>query len=150
MKRKTLHLSIYLLGFFVIALSCGAATVTDNAGIGRSLHLKILRSHPKIDNFYRKPFIHGGLTNNPTCCISVPEQDWRSLSPSEKQALKDYAASLVQRVKSDPAKYAAIPSDTTASNLKRNVSKMNENSWGIMVGKISQDGRDISSDEIVK
>lgn len=118
---------------------------------GRELHLKILNSHKKIDKSYREPFIHGGLTSNPICCISVPVKDWESLPDSRKQALADYAASLVKKVKADPFKYTGVSANAPAASAVRvNVTKMTDASWGIMVGDVSPDSRDITSDRIVR
>ena len=142
---------VVVVGLFFIFASLGIAdTLPNKAKTGQNIHLKILASHPKIDKFYQEPFIYGGFTKAPICCISVPETNWKSLSASDKQALKDYASSLVEKVKSDPFKYARIPSGApAASNVRHNVSTMSDNSWGIVVGKISPDGRDILVDKII-
>ena len=118
---------------------------------GQDLHLKILAHHKTIDKFYREPFIHGSATSNPLCCIAVPLKDWESLPDEKKQALADYAASLVKRVKANPFKYTGINPNAPAANfIRANVAKMTDNSWGIMAGNISSDGRDITSDKIVR
>lgn len=118
---------------------------------GQDLHLKILARHKSIDKFYRKPFIHGSATSNPLCCIAVPFKDWESLPEEKKRALADYAASLVKKVKANPFKYTGITPNAPAANLIRaNVAKMTDDSWGIMAGNITPDGRDIISDKIVR
>ena len=118
---------------------------------GQDLHLKILARHKSIDKFYREPFIHGSATSNPLCCIAVPLKDWESLPDEKKQALAAYAASLIKEVKANPFRYTGIsPNAPAAKYIRSNVEKMTDNSWGIMAGNITPDGRDITSDKIVR
>jgi len=119
---------------------------------GKKLHLAILDKHRKIDKFYREPFVNGILTSTPLLCISVPENDWESLPESKKSMLAAYVASLLDNLKSDPFMYyngvdANAPAAPTAL---KNIKKMSSESWGIMVGRISPDGRDIMSDRVAR
>lgn len=118
---------------------------------GRELHLRILRKHPKIDRFYEKPMLSGELTDNPLVVINVPAKDWASISEKDRDLLCKYVASLVTKVRSSPFSYTTIPENAPiASRVKQNISKMTDRSWGIRVGRISEDGRDIYSDKVVK
>jgi hypothetical protein len=151
MRRNSVVVCLGIVGFFFLVTSLGIAEPEINKSKqGHDLHLRILASNPRIDKFYRQPFIHGALSNKPVCCISVPVVNWRSLSEPEKQALKNYASSLVNQVKADPFKYSGVAVNApVAPNVRRNVAAMSNNSWGIIVGKISPDGRDILSDQII-
>jgi len=118
---------------------------------GRDLHLKILARYKSIEKSYHEPFIHGAATSNPLCCIAVPLKDWESLADEKKQTLAAYAASLVNEVKANPFKYTGInPNAPAAKVIRANVAKMTDNSWGIMAGNITPNGRDITSDKIVR
>lgn len=119
--------------------------------MGRKLHLSILDGHKKIDPYYREPYIFGGFSPNPQCCIAVPISDWKTLSENEKKSLKTYAASLIPTVKSQPLKYANINSNAPiAPKIKDNVLKMSGDSWNIMLGDVSSNGKDISPDMYVR
>lgn len=118
---------------------------------GKELHLKILKKHPKIDQFYARPTLYAELTNEPLVVINIPIRDWRSISEKEKSILCEYVASLINQVRSNPFSYTRIPQNAPiAPKLRESVSKMTERSWGILAGRISEDGRDIYSDELVK
>lgn len=119
---------------------------------GRELHLEILERHRKIDKFYHEPSVNGVLTDKPLLCISVPETDWESLPESKKDDLAAYVASLLINLKSDPfIYYNGVDANAPAARIaRRNIKTMSSESWGIMVGKISPDGRDIMSDRIVR
>lgn len=117
---------------------------------GHSLHVQILDKHPNIDQFYHKAYIFGSLTEHPLSVISVPSADWQALSKEERNSLEAYAASWINAIRSAPFNYTKIPASAPiAPMILRNVSRMTINSWGIVVGAISQDGQDIMSDEIV-
>lgn len=119
--------------------------------MGRKLHLSILEGHKRIDPYYREPYIFGGFSPNPQCCIAVPISDWKTLSENEKKSLKAYAASLIPTVKSQPLMYANINSNAPiAPKIKDNVLKMSGDSWNIMLGDISSNGKDISPDMYVR
>jgi len=118
---------------------------------GKELHLRILKRHPQIDQFYERPFLYGELTDSPLIIISVPMKDWDSISEKERDLLCEYVASLVTQARLSPFSYTKIPQNAPiAPIIKQNVSKMTEKSWGILVGRISEDGRDIYSDKLVK
>jgi len=152
MMLKAALTGILLIGVFLLIPYSGTCEdVSQKIKEGQDLHLKILARHISIDKFYREPFIHGSATSNPLCCIAVPLRDWESLSDGKKQALADYAASLVMKVKANPFKYTGInPNAPAAKLIRANVEKMTDNSWGIMAGNITPDGRDITSDKIVR
>jgi hypothetical protein len=127
-----------------------AADTTNLIKEGHALHLKILSKYPRIDSFYRQPFIQGSGTNNPISCISLPEKEWNGLSDSKKKALSMYAQSLINKVKANPFKYSGVSSSAPAAGLIRaNVNRMSNNSWGIMVGDFTNNGSDIISGRIV-
>ena len=152
MRLMAILTGILLISVFLLIPCFGTCEdLPQKIKEGQDLHLKILARHKSIDKFYREPFIHGSPTSNPLCCIAVPLKDWESLPDEKKQALADYAASLVKKVKASPFKYTGINPNAPAANLIRaNVAKMTDNSWGIMAGNISPDGRDITSDKIVR
>lgn len=152
MKATAILIWILALTVFLVSPSLGICdTSLLRTKEGKEIHMKILSHHKRIDKFYRSPFIEGSGTSNPLCCISVPSRDWDSLTESKKQALADYAASLVKIVKANPFKYAGISSKAPAAPaIGANIAKMTSNSWCIMVGDISSDGRDINSDRIAK
>jgi hypothetical protein len=58
---------------------------------------------------------------------------------------------MVKIVKIDPFNYCGVARNAPiASKIRKNVGNMNNNSWGIMSGRISEDGRDILSDKLVR
>ena len=119
------------------------------AAKGKALHTTILDRHPKIDAFYREPSLWGAASPEPLAVITVPESDWATLAPEEIEALKAYASSQVNGVRSAPLAKSGIPANAPAAPLVRqNAALMGASSWGIMVGRISDDGRDILSDRI--
>ena len=152
MKAKTLFSGFVVLTVLLVFITLGICeSSTLKANEGKEVHMKILSHHKRIDKFYRSPFIEGSGTSTPLCCISVPSRDWDSLPESKKQALADYAASLVRVVKANPFKYAGISSNAPAAPaIASNIAKMTSNSWCIMVGNISSDGRDINSDRVAR
>lgn len=118
---------------------------------GRELHIKLLKRHAKIDQFYQKPMLYAELTNDPLVVINLPIEDWDSISGNDRNLLCEYVASLVNQVRSNPFSYTRIPPDAPiAPKLRANISKMTDKSWGILAGRISEDGRDIYSDKLVK
>lgn len=90
---------------------------------GRTLHEQILRRYRSLDASYRMALLHGALTKEPRAIICVPEAAWHALSTSEQDDLRAYAASCMRAAGADR--------------------------WGIMIGAITADGRDILSDSIV-
>ena len=118
---------------------------------GKAIHLRILKRHPQIDQFYERPFLYGEATDSPLIVISVPIKDWESISSKERDSLCEYVASLVTQARLSPFSYTEIPQTAPfAPKLRENVSKMTDRSWGILVGQISEDGRDINSDKLLK
>lgn len=151
--RRTAYLSLVLLTvtLFVVPLDGKCESLSESIKEGRAIHLGILASHKKIDRFYREPYLWGEATSKPLCLISVPANDWESLAEKKKELLARYAASLVKKVKADPFKYAKVSPNTPLSSVVRgNVAVMTDDSWGIMVGSISADGRDIGADWIAR
>jgi hypothetical protein len=119
------------------------------AAKGKALHSAILDRHPKIDGFYREPSLWGAASPDPLAVITVPESDWATLAPDEIEALKAYASSQVNGVRSAPLAKSGIPATAPGAPLVRqNATLMGASSWGIMVGRISDDGRDILSDRV--
>lgn len=119
------------------------------AAKGKALHAAILGRHPKIDAFYREPSLWGATSSDPLAVITIPEPDWSTLAPEEIEALKAYASSQVNGVRSAPLEKSGIPATAPAADLvRRNAAMMGASSWGIMVGRISEDGRDILSDRV--
>jgi len=117
---------------------------------GKELHLKILKKYPKVDQFYERPILYAELTNDPLVVISVPIRNWESISEKERNLLCQYVASLVNLVRSNPFSYTRVPQNAPiAPKLRENVSRMTDKSWGILAGRISEDGRDIYSDKLV-
>lgn len=118
---------------------------------GMKLHLRILKQHPQIEQSYEKPFLWGELTDNPLVVITVPTNDWDFISVKEKELLCEYAASLVTQARSNPFHYTKTPQNAPiAPILKQNVSKMTDKSWGILVGRISENGKHIYADKLAK
>jgi len=118
---------------------------------GKELHIRLLKRHTKIDQFYEKPMLYAELSNDPLVVINLPIEDWDSISADERNLLCEYVASLVNQVRSNPFSYTKIPPDAPiAPRLRANISKMTDKSWGILAGRISEDGRDIYSDKLVK
>jgi hypothetical protein len=117
---------------------------------GKLLHASLLGRHAGIDHYYRRPVLWGAATGQPLAVICVPIDDWSGLTADDRGDLKAYAASLVNLVQSDPFTYSGIPASAPAAPLvRRNAAGMTAASWGVLVGKLSPDGRDILSDEIV-
>jgi hypothetical protein len=143
---------VFAVVMFLIASSAISDEQAARAKQGQEFHLAILTKHKRIDKFYRNPFVEGVLTANPLLCISVPEKDWESLPESKKQALAAYVASLIDKLKSDPFKYynGVDVNAPAAPTARRNIERMSGQSWGIMVGGISPDGKDIMSDRIAR
>lgn len=117
---------------------------------GKRIHLRILNKYKKVDIFYKNPTIWRAM-KEPLSIISIPIREWEILSEKERDYLSMYAASTVKIVKNNPFKYCSIPQNAPfAPIIRKNVGNMNENSWGIMAGRISADGRDILSDKLVR
>ena len=117
---------------------------------GRALHAQILGRHPGVDQFYKSATLWGATTESPLAVISVPSADWRALSSAEQESLKAYAASCVEAVRASPFSYTNIPASAPlAPTIRQKAAAMTANSWGIMAGAISSDGRDIMSDDVV-
>jgi hypothetical protein len=118
---------------------------------GQELHRQILSRHLEIGEFYKEPFIWGAGTNTPMCSIFVPNENWNSLPENGRELLAHYAASSVDKVKSDPFTYMSILQSAPVAPLVRaNVQKMTGESWGIVVGNATNEGRDISAHRIAK
>lgn len=136
---------------FLHPLHGKSENTSESVKEGKAIHMEILARYKKIDKFYREPYLWGELTSKPLCCISVPEKDWELLTPKKKELLARYAASLVKKIKANPFKYAKVsPTAPLASAVRNNVAAMTDDSWGIMVGSISADGRDIGADRIAR
>lgn len=117
---------------------------------GQKLHQQIL-FHSLVGKFYKEPFIWGAGTNIPLCCIFVPISHWSSLPEGSRELLAHYAASFVEEVKSDPFTYMSVLESSPAGPLLRaNVQKMTGDSWGIVVGQVTNGGSDIRSGRIAK
>ena len=117
---------------------------------GRALHALILGRHPGVERFYKRATLWGAMTESPLVIISVPSADWRALSSAEQESLKAYAASCVEAVRASPFSYTNIPASAPlAPTIRQKAAAMTANSWGIMAGAISSDGRDIMSDDVV-
>lgn len=128
-----------------------SSKIIDKEKEGMKIHLRILRKYKKIDAFYKSPTIWGVMTGNPLAIISIPIREWEKMSEKERDYISKYAAGMVKIVKIDPFKYCQIPNNApVAPMIRKNVSNMNQNSWGIMGGRISDDGRDILSDKLVR
>ena len=153
MMRSVLSIGL-IFGMMMFLMPSRPACQDQQAMVkkGRELHLGILKKLKKIDNFYREPFVNGALSTNPLLCISVPERDWEALSESKKDALAAYVASLLGNLKSDPFFYnTGVDAKAPAASIAReNIKSMSGKSWGIMVGRISPDGRDIMYDRIAR
>jgi len=122
----------------------------DQATRGQSLHEKILARYPRVDAYYKKAYLSGALSENPLSVISVPAADWEALSEEKRICLEAYAASRINAIRSSPFDSLTIPSDAPAAPLVRQrVSNMTADSWGVMVGAISVDGRVIQPDNLV-
>jgi len=144
-------LTLLIAALFLLPMSGKCENLSEITKEGKAIHLEILARHKKIDKFYREPYIWGELTNKPLCCISVPAKDWELLTPKKKDLLTRYAASLVKKIKAAPFKYAKVsPTAPAAAAVRSNVAAMTDDSWGIMVGSVSADGRDIGADRIAR
>lgn len=152
MKRiACLFLNFLVVAVLLVPFYAKCEELTESIERGRTLHLKILENFKKIDVFYKEPYLWGELTNKPLCCISVPTSEWEALDEAKKELLTRYAQSFINKIKAEPFKYAKVnPNAPMASAISRNVAAMSENSWGIMVGSISQDGKDINADRIAR
>lgn len=152
MKRTAyLSLILFLVALFLVPAQGECGNSSENIEKGKAMHLAILSRHKKIDKFYREPFLWGELTGKPLCCISVSEKDWESLDEPKKKLLADYAKSLVGKIKTDPFKYGKVgPTAQMAPVVRKNVAGMTDGSWGIMVGAVSPNGRDILADRIAR
>jgi hypothetical protein len=152
MKRIAhLPLTLLIVTLLLVPLHANCENSSESIEKGKTIHLKLLARHKKIDNFYRGPFLWGELTEKPLCCISVPASDWESLDEGKKELLARYAESLIGRIKADPFRYAKVNRNAPmASAVRRNVAAMSKDSWGIVVGPVSPDGRDIGTDRIAR
>ncbi len=126
------------------------AFTTEQVAAGRKLHREILSNYPLLDDYYSNPSIHGALTNRPLATICVPSSDWNSLTETQRKSLKAFASSQIAVVKERPLHYARIPASApAASTVRSNANKMSSNSWGIIIGSMSDDNRDIMLDDVV-
>jgi len=123
----------------------------DKVKQGEKLLLKILAQYPRLDLVYfRRPHLYGELSNHPRLIVSVPESSWRTLSLKERLALRDYVKSFISDVRIHPFRYSRIPPTAPiAPKIRNNVAKITGRDWGIVVGKLSVNGDDISLDRIV-
>jgi hypothetical protein len=105
--------------------------------------------YPRLDPFYRRVLLYGAGTLEPLAVIHVPEPDWTDLSGDQRDLLGSYVASHVDAVTAQPFAFSDIPEDAPAARLIRlNVARMSTTSWGILVGRLTDDGRDIYSDRM--
>lgn len=145
-----------------IIVVCIAAPILINAAdqsqsyqnsveAGNILHKQILDRHPKIGSFYCRPLLYAELTDNPLAAICLPISDWQTLTESERASICAYTSSLVEEVKAQPFKFTQIPPTApVASMLRGKVARMTKESYGILIGRITDDGRDILSDKVVR
>ncbi|MFG0275175.1 MAG: hypothetical protein ACF8QF_08960 [Phycisphaerales bacterium] len=117
---------------------------------GRALHSAILDRHPLIDASYRRASLWGALSNQPLAVIWVPSADWQALSERERAELGGYAASLVDAVRALPLEYSGISASApTAPIVIERAASMTSESWGIGIGSVSNDGKDILADAVL-
>jgi hypothetical protein len=118
---------------------------------GKKLHSRILARYPKLDKFYLHPDLYGALTFSPKVTIYLPISEWEKLTTKDRDLLAAYVASLIKIVKSNPLKYARVPSHAPlAPDIRSNASRMTASSWQIMAGQLSADKRDIMADSVVR
>lgn len=116
---------------------------------GRALHVKIFDKYPKFNQRTRKAFLWGSVIGPSLAVIPVPSKDWQKLSKEDRDSLGAYAASLVDVVRAFPFEFANIPeSAPIAPTIRKNAAAMTSSSWGIMIGAISPDGRDLMVDDV--
>jgi hypothetical protein len=109
-----------------------------------------LAKYPQLDTSYQRASIWGALSSRPLAVIWVPQTEWEALTQQEREVLRAYASQLVNVVRLSPLEYAGIPrSAPTASLVIQNASRMTPDDWGIGVGEVSNDGRDILADRIL-
>ena len=145
-KSMILSLSALVLLPALVFAQASAESVKE----GRETLRKILARHKRLDKSYKDPYVSGSGTSNPQCCIIIPKSNWNSLSEPKKKALADYTSSLISVVKANPIKYSGVsPGAPAASFVAGNISKMSTNSWCIIVGEITPDGKDITLDRTV-
>ena len=109
MKTKINLIWVFVLTVSLISTSWGICETSPlRAKEGKEVLMNILSHHKRLDKSYRDPYVSGGGTSNPICCIIVPSSDWKSLSESKIQALADYTASLINKVKANPLKYSGV------------------------------------------
>lgn len=150
-KTTCVYLILLIVTLFLVSVEGECGNLSENIEKGKAVHLAILSRYKKIDRFYREPFLWGELTGKPLCCISVPEKEWESLDETKKKLLADYVKSLVNKIKANPFKYAKVsPTAPMAAVVRRNIAAMTRDSWGIMVGSITPDGRDMGADRIAR
>lgn len=151
MKVTVILIWFAALTVLLVSPSLGSEPSTLRVKEGKEVLMKILSRHKRLDKSYRDPYVSGGGTSNPRCCIIVPSTDWKSLPESKKQALADYTASLISKVRANPLKYSGVsPGAPAASFVAGNIAKMTSNSWCIIAGQITPDGKDIGLDYTAK
>lgn len=150
-KMMTLALSSFLTALILFPTVATCETSSLKVKEGKDVHKKILARHKRLDKSYKDPYVSGSGTSNPQCCIIIPSKDWNSLSESKRQALADYTASLISTVKANPIKYSGVsPGAPAASFVANNIRNMTSDSWCIIAGEITSDGKDIGLDRTVK
>lgn len=118
---------------------------------GRKLWLTLLSRHGGLDAFYQQPTLWGAAVR-PRCVIHVVHSDWVSLSTTDRAHLGLYARSQIARVKAAPLQHCSPAGlqGRAADLIRTNAGRMTNADWGIMVGRLSPDGRDILADEIFR
>ena len=138
---------VILVGTLLSLSFVNCASSSQGINEGKNIFYTILSRYERLNTCYREPYVAGGGTSDPVCCIIVPTRDWNSLSESRKQALSIYTESLINKVKANPIKYSGVR--PVAPFVADNILKMRSNSWCIITGQITPDGKDISIDDTV-
>lgn len=126
-------------------------TSVDDAE-GKALWEDLMSQHPELDPFYKRPVLWGALSPRPLTVIHVVKDDWERLSNEQKTALERYAGTQVKVVQSAPLKHCNVRTSNLnlAMSVTSKAQSMSDRHWGIMVGKITPDGRDITADKIIR
>jgi len=152
------------LGAMVVAsaclLGCDKARTRKGAAMqelpgesvtsGKAIHLRVLASYPALHSFYLQPVLWNALRGEPLAVVALPLEQWEHLGGEDRASLQAYAESLVPEVRSAPFRYSTVPeSAPVAPTIRQRVARMTAESWGILAGSISADGRDIMVGRIV-
>jgi len=123
--------------------------LNEESVAGRTLHTRILDQYPSLDPVYRKASLWGALSDRPLVLVWVPKSDWDSLSTDDRSLLSAYAASQIEVVRASPFDFLDIPRTAPlAPTIRRKARGLGPNDWGIGIGPVSADGRDVLADEI--